>query len=150
VTAQGLGLLALILSAAFTGAAFYVTVAEHPARMLLRVEYAVLEWTRSYARASVMQASLAALGGICALAAWWLGKDALILAGGLVLLANWPWTLLVIKPVNHRLIALNGNRCSAVEALPLLNQWARLHGVRDGLGLVATLLLGLACLRQAA
>ena len=145
-----LGLLALILAAAFTGVAFYITIAEHPARMLLRVEHAVAQWERSYAQASVMQASLAAVGGISAIAAWWLDKDALFLAGGLVLLANWPWTLVVIRPVNRSLHALSDNRSSAVEALPLLNQWARLHGVRIALGLVATLLIGAACLRQAA
>jgi hypothetical protein len=150
VIAEALGVLALVLAAAFTGAAFYVVVAEHPGRMLLRVEQAVAQWVRSYTGASVMQASLAALGGICAVAAWGLGKGALFLVGGLILLANWPWTLVVIKPVNHRLIALNGNRSSAVETLPLLNRWARLHGVRAGLGLIATLLLAVACLRQAA
>ena len=146
---EALGLAALILAAAFTGAAFYITIAEHPARMLLRVEQAVAQWARSYAQAAVMQASLAAVGGICAVAAWWLGKDALFLAGGLFLFANWPWTLLVMKPVNDSLNALIGNHSSAVETLPLLNRWARLHGVRDGLGLVATLLIAAACLRQA-
>jgi hypothetical protein len=146
---EALGLAALILAAAFTGAAFYITIAEHPARMLLRVEQAVAQWARSYAQAAVMQASLAAVGGICAVAAWWLGKDALFLAGGLLLFANWPWTLLVMKPVNDSLNALSGNHSSAVETLPLLNRWARLHGVRDGLGLVATLLIAAACLRQA-
>lgn len=145
---EALGLAALILAAGFTGAAFYITIAEHPARMLLRVEQAVAQWARSYAQAAAMQASLAALGGICGVAAWALGRDALFLAGGLILFANWPWALLVMKPVNESLSALSGNS-SAVEALPLLNRWARLHGVRDGLGLVATLMLAAACLRQA-
>jgi hypothetical protein len=145
---EALGLVALILAAAFTGAAFYITIAEHPARMLLRVEQALAQWARSYAHAAVMQASLAAFGGICAIAAWWLGRDALFLVGGIILFANWPWTLLVMRPVNDSLSALSGNR-SAVEALPLLNRWARLHGARDGLGLIATLLLAAACLRQA-
>jgi hypothetical protein len=145
---EALGLASLILAAAFTGAAFYITIAEHPARMLLRVEQAVAQWARSYAQASVMQASLAAVGGICAIAAWWPGREPLFLIGGLILFANWPWTLLVMKPVNDSLRALSGNS-SAVEALPLLNRWARLHGVRDGLGLIATLLLTAACLRQA-
>jgi hypothetical protein len=146
---EALGLAALILAALFTGAAFYITIAEHPARMLLRVEQAVAQWARSHAQAAVLQASLAALGGICAIAAWWLGGDALFLVGGLILVANWPWTLLVMKPVNDSLNALSGNHSSAVEALPLLNRWARLHGVRDALGLVATLLIAGACLRQA-
>jgi hypothetical protein len=146
---EALGLAALILAAAFTGAAFYITIAEHPARMLLRVEQAVAQWARSYAQAALLQASLAALGGTCAIAAWWLGGDELFLVGGLILLANWPWTLLVMKPVNDGLNALSGNHSSAVEALPLLNRWARLHGVRDALGLIATLLIAGGCLRQA-
>ena len=47
----------------FTGAAVYVSLVEHPARMECGVEIAATEFSPSYRRGSVMQATLAA-GGI--------------------------------------------------------------------------------------
>jgi hypothetical protein len=89
-----------------------------------------------------MQASLAVAGGACALLQWWLSGQLVWLIGGLLLLANWPYTLLVIMPVNRRLEA--GQPGSDPETPALLRQWNRLHTVRSGLGLlsVGTLLLG--------
>jgi len=46
----------------FTGAAVYISLVEHPARMECEVELAATEFPPSYRRASVMQAILAALG----------------------------------------------------------------------------------------
>ncbi len=61
-----------------------------------------------------MQASLAMLGFLLGLAAWWWqGRDALWLAGAMAMLAPWPWTLLVIKPVNDRLNATAPERAGA-------------------------------------
>jgi uncharacterized membrane protein len=48
------------------------------------------------------------------------------------MLANWPWTLLVIMPVNKRLKAGAGE-----ETTSLLNRWARLHAVRTLLSFAA-------------
>ena len=76
-----LGHLALIVAASFAGAAFYVNFAEQPARLALDDRMAVLQWQRSYARAALMQASLAMLGFLLGLAAWWWeGRDALWLS----------------------------------------------------------------------
>jgi hypothetical protein len=45
----------------FTGAAFYISLVEHPARMECGVEIAATEFPPSYRRTSVMQAILAAV-----------------------------------------------------------------------------------------
>src|SRR3546814_11177888 len=55
-------LLALITAALFAGAALYVSLAEHPARMRLDDRSALAHWKPSYARATWLQASLAQNG----------------------------------------------------------------------------------------
>jgi len=134
------GQIALMAAAAFAGAAFYINFAEHPARMTLPAVQAARQWAPSYARGFVMQASLAVVGGLSALVAWHRAGGALWLAGGLLMLANWPYTLLVIMPTNKRLLA--GENQPESEVAGLLRQWNRLHAVRTGLGLAgATVLL---------
>jgi hypothetical protein len=135
-----LGHLALIVAASFAGAAFYVNFAEQPARLALDDRMAVLQWQRSYARAALMQASLAMLGFLLGLAAWWWeGRDALWLAGAVAMLAPWPWTLLIIKPVNDRLNATTAEQAGP-ESRTLIERWGRLHAGRTALGVLATVL----------
>ena len=101
-----LGFLGLVTAALFAGAAFYMNFAEQPARLALNDRAALIQWRQSYERAAVMQASLAMLGFALGLAAWWWeGRDLRWLAGALVLLGPWPYTLLLIKPVNDKLKA---------------------------------------------
>ena len=51
--------LATLATALFTGAALYVSLVEQPARMACPTDVAIAEWRPSYARATIMQASLA-------------------------------------------------------------------------------------------
>jgi len=46
----------------FAGAALYVNLVEHPARMECGVELAATEFPPSYRRGTIMQVTLAALG----------------------------------------------------------------------------------------
>lgn len=133
--------LALTVAAAFTGAAVYINIAEHPARLALDDSAALNQWKPSYKRGYAMQASLAILAGGLGGAAWMALRDPLYLIGGLLMLANWPWTLLVIKPVNDRLY---GQVEPDSETRPLLRRWAKLHAVRSLLGASATALFLLA------
>ena len=52
-------LITTLSGALFTGAALYINLVEHPARMSCGTKIAVTQWAPSYARAAVMQASLA-------------------------------------------------------------------------------------------
>jgi hypothetical protein len=132
-----LGLLALVAAAAFTGAAVYINVAEHPARLQLDDAPALAQWAPAYRRGYAMQASLAIVAGLLGLAAWWSARDPLSVVGAVLMLANWPYTLLGIRPTNHRLEKMQQGQVSG-ETRRLLLRWGRLHAVRSALGFLAT------------
>jgi hypothetical protein len=69
------GQLALAVAAVFAGAALYVVVAEHPARLALGDGAALVEWKPAYARGAAMQAPLAIVGLLLGLLSWWLTRD---------------------------------------------------------------------------
>ena len=100
-------LIATLCAALFTGAAIYINLVEHPARMSLGTAAALAEWKPSYRRATVMQASLAIAGVLAALGAWAGGAGRAWLVGGLLLGAVVPFTLLVIFATNEQLQRLD-------------------------------------------
>ena len=85
-----------------------------------------------------MQASLAIAGGLFGLLAYISALDWRWLLGAIVLLANWPYTLFVIAPINRRLINTPPEAATA-ETRRMLERWGALHVGRSALGLVATL-----------
>ena len=132
------GHLALVVAALFTGAAFYISFAEQPARLGLDDRALLAEWKPAYKRGLAMQAPLAIVGFVLGMVAWWLTGRAGFLIGGGFMLANWPWTMFGIMPTNKRLMALD-----LADAGPasrsLIVKWNRLHAVRTALGVLATL-----------
>jgi uncharacterized membrane protein len=137
------GTLAVVLAALFAGAALYVSFAEHPARMTLDAKHALAQWKPAYQRGAVMQASLAILAGLAGLAAWRELGGTLWLVGALLMLANWPWTLVAIMPTNKQLKATNEQDANEGTAV-MLNRWARLHAVRTLLGFAAAICFAIA------
>jgi hypothetical protein len=133
------GQLALTIAAVFAGAAIYINVAEQPARLRLDNRSLLAEWKPAYKRGYVMQASLAVMGGFFGLLAYLSTLDWRWLLGAIVLLANWPYTLFVIVPTNHRLMDTPPEAASA-ETRRMLERWGALHAGRSALGLVATLI----------
>jgi hypothetical protein len=138
-----LGHLALTIAAAFTGAAFYINFAEQPARLTLDDQALLAEWKPSYARGFTMQASLAVLGFLLGAATWIITTDWLWLLGGVAMLANWPFTLLAIMPVNNRLNDTPEDEAGP-ETRDLIRKWGGLHAVRTTLGALSTLIFLLA------
>src|ERR1700704_5385762 len=132
------GQLALLVAALFAGAAIYVSVAEQPARLTLVTPALLTEWKPSYNRGAAMQAPLALIGFLLGLLAWWQTGRWPWLLGAALLVANWPYTLIVIMPTNHKLQAANPASPPS-ETRSLVKKWGALHAGRTALGLSATL-----------
>jgi hypothetical protein len=131
---------ATLATALFTGAAVYISLVEHPARLLCPTAHAVEQWRPSYKRATIMQASLAVAGSLLALAAWLVGTGLVWLLAALLLGAVVPFTLIVMWPTNRRLEDVNLDPTSEL-ARSLLVRWGHLHDIRSGLSLIALILM---------
>jgi hypothetical protein len=133
------GHLALIFAAAFAGAALFVNVAEQPARLALDNKGALIEWQRSYNRAAPMQAGLALISSLCGFWMAWHMQDWRWFAGAAVILANWPYTLLAIKPTNDWLHKTKPDDADDTTRAAII-VWGHLHAGRSTLGVAATLI----------
>ena len=133
-------LVSILACGLFAGAAVYISFVEHPARMECGVETAATEFPPSYRRASIMQATLAAIGLLSSLAAWFAGATFWWAIAGVLLGSVIPFTLLVILPTNRELLSPTLDKRSAQTAY-LLARWGRLHAIRSVVSVVAFLLL---------
>ena len=131
----------------FAGAAIYINLVEHPARMECGTELALTEWAPSYKRATGMQVPLAVVSTVASVGSWVLTGEVLWLLGALLIFAVIPFTLIVIMPTNNMLLAPGVDKTSpATHAL--LEKWGKLHGMRSILSLVASSLFLILVLRS--
>ena len=121
----------------FAGAAIYVNLVEHPARMGCSTQIAATVWAPSYKRGTWMQAPLAIVSFLAGTTSWLLGAGIGWLVGAVIILAVVPFTFAVIMPTNNQLLA-PGRDLSSPETRALLERWAKLHGVRSALSLLAS------------
>jgi uncharacterized membrane protein len=133
-----LEIIATLAAGLFAGAAIYIDLAEQPARKRIDTAAALAEWRPSYKRAAVVQPLLAAVGFLSAVAAWLMGGSAWWLAGGVLLVAVIPYTLIVVFPTNNKLLdpAIDKN---PELARRLLIRWGKLHTLRSVMSLAAVL-----------
>lgn len=132
-------LLATFCAALFAGAALYINLVEHPARIGLDTRAAATQWGPSYKRATWMQTPLALLSFLGGAVVWLMGAGAGWLVAAVVIAVVVPFTFIVIMPTNHKLLAA-GRDLGSAETLTLLENWGKLHAVRTALSLLATVL----------
>jgi hypothetical protein len=111
----------------FFGAALYVSLVQHPAALETGTDFAARFFAPMYARAAIMQASLAVAGSVGALAAFCWGAGRTWLVAAILIFFVIPLTLFVIDPVNQQIKAIRPGDDGALE---LLIQWGRLHWFR--------------------
>src|SRR5262245_17661959 len=136
---QAVEFIAALCAALFAGAALYINLAEHPARMGLETRIAALQWAPSYKRATWMQVPLALLSFLGGTMAWLMGAGTGWLVAAVLIGAVVPFTLIGIMPTNHRLLA-PGRDLGSAETRMLLERWGKLHAVRTTLSILATVL----------
>ncbi len=139
------GLLTICIAAAFAGAAIYINLAEHPARLKLEDGAMLTQWKPSYRSGYQMQASLALVGFLSGLTTWYQTGDMRWGLGAIILVANWPFTLLAIMPINRRLEAMPPEQPEP-ELRALMERWGSLHAIRSAFGAGATAVFVLAAL----
>jgi hypothetical protein len=127
------GQLALTAAALFTGAAFYINFAEQPARLALDNRSLLAQWKPAYKRGYTMQATLAIGGFVLGFLAWFLTGRLAFIAGAVLMVANWPWTIFGILPTNNTLMATELSEAGD-QTRDLLVRWNSLHAVRTGFG----------------
>ncbi len=125
--------------ALFTGAAVYVNLVEHPARIECGVELAATEFPPSYRRGTVMQVTLVAVCLLSSIAAWLAGATFWWVVAGVLQVSVIPFTLIAILPTNKQLLSPTLDKRSA-EAGQLLARWGKLHAVRSVVSALALLL----------
>ena len=132
------GLLALVTASLFTGAAFYINFAEQPARLSLGDASLLAEWKPAYRRGFTMQASLAVIGACLGTLEWSVSGNYIWLFGAVLILANWPFTLFAIMPINKKLEETPSD-AAGPETRALIVAWGLRHAVRTALGAAAML-----------
>lgn len=120
----------------FAGAATYISVVEHWARLAAGPAVALAQFRPGFPRARALQGSLASLGGACAAFAWLGGSGGGWLVVALLLFGIVGFTLLVIAPVYGALVS-PALAAESPDAARLLARWGRLHAVRTLAGLLA-------------
>jgi hypothetical protein len=142
-----LKLIALMAAAAFAAIAIYISVVEQPARLLLEPQAALMQWASGFPAAMKIQGGLAlfcaALGGWL----WYRTRNWLWLIGAALAVANWPFTLIWLMPLNDTLLTTPATQAGASTRALLVN-WGQLHAVRTALGVAAAIILALAMLRD--
>ena len=130
--------LAVLCCIIFAGAAIYINLVEHPARMGLDTKTAATVWRPSYKKATLMQAPLAIVSFVAGVAVWLLGSGLLWLVGAVLIGLVVPFTFIAIMPTNHELLEA-GRDLSSAETRSLLEKWGRLHAVRSVLSFLAAI-----------
>jgi hypothetical protein len=131
-----IGLLALTTAALFAGAAFYITIAEQPARLNLDPPALLAEWQPSSARGAIMQASLALISCALGLLAFFFNYDWRWLLGAALIVAPWPYTIFIMMPTNKVLKSTLPSQATE-DTHNMVRQWGLLHIMRTLLGALA-------------
>jgi len=130
--------LAVLCCILFAGAAIYINLVEHLARMGCDTKTAATVWMPSYKKATVMQAPLAVISFLAGVAVWLLGGGLLWLIGAVLIGLVVPFTFIAVMPTNNQLL-VPGRDLSSAETRSLLEKWGRLHAVRSALSFLASI-----------
>ena len=87
-----------------------------------------------YYRRIEPKATLALVSGLLGLAAFYFEQRSAAALGGILMLANWPYTLFVIAPTN-KILDATADQAAGPGTRALIVRWGKLHAVRTLLGI---------------
>ncbi len=129
------GSFALVLAAAFSGAAFYVNLVEQPARLALDDQAILNEWTPSDRRGVALLAGLSLLSAALGLVAYFSSQDVRWAIGALIIILSWPYTFFAMAPLNDQILTLAPHDIGAARVL--VRQWGLLEYGQTAIGVAA-------------
>src|ERR1700754_1669984 len=97
-------LLAITSAGVFAGAALYIFLVEHRARIESEPGLAVRAFRASYKTGARFMGSLLICGFLSATATWLMGSSRWWLISGMALLLLIPYTLIFVFPINQKLL----------------------------------------------
>ena len=133
--------IALVFAGLFAGGVLMEAIVEHPARLAAEAGGGIDVMQRVLERADPYMPGLALAGFAAGLASYLLGGPALDLAAALLLLAIVPFTILLLVPINKRILAYRPSAGGAIEIVALMKRWTPRHAIRSVAGVLAFLLL---------
>lgn len=142
-----IALVAVLTSALFAGAALYINLVEHPARLERGTRVALEQFAPSYRRATITQVTLASVAAASGTIRWLIGGDVWWLVGAFLIFVVMPYTVLVMFPTNKALVHPDLDPDSR-QASELLDRWGRMHAVRSIASLLASLVFIWSALRS--
>ncbi|HWE71719.1 MAG TPA: DUF1772 domain-containing protein [Stellaceae bacterium] len=137
--------LALVIASFYSGAALYVNLVEKPALLALDDKAALIGWKIALKRGAVIQAPLCAIGFALGMIAWLHLRDIGNAVAALAMLANIPWTVALILPINRQLQAI-APEAAGEASRALMLRWYSRHKLRSALGVIALVFFLLALL----
>ena len=129
------GALALVLAAAFSGAALYVNLVEQPARLELDDQAILNEWTPSDRRGAALLAALSLLSAATGLIAYFSSEDVRWAIGALIVILSWPYAFFAMAPLNDQILTLAPRDIGAARLL--VRQWGLLEYGQTAIGVFA-------------
>ena len=132
--------IAIMCSALFAGAALYVSIVEHPARMSAGISIALQEFRPSYRRGAILQIIMAVLACVCSFGLSLFTSQWIWFLGGGITGLMLPFTLIFMMPTN-RILLDSTAPLKESEAQKLLDRWGRLHLIRTIAGMLGFAIL---------
>jgi uncharacterized membrane protein len=130
----------------FTGAALYVNLVEHTARMQCGIKIALEQWKPSYKTGLKSQIFYLMTCFLACIFRYLLGGSICWLLSGSILFLAFPYTFMFIMPINKELFKYDSKSIDESKEVEfrvkyLLTKWNRLHTVRVILSLVSLISL---------
>ena len=129
--------IAFLFCSIFFGDCFYISIVEHPARMVCPIPYALKQWRNSYPRAAKIQVFLSLVGSILATISYFSTGQSMWLMAALFLFVNFPYTIIFLLPTNGMLYKNDEEK----TVKQLLETWGRRHFLRTCLSFVSTMII---------